>query len=409
MPSTPDRLSNARVLAPWYLIEFLNSYGATLLTAGLYDYANKALGASPSISLLLSASWGFAYIFICLNAGRLSERLGPRRLVGITVFCTILACLFGLISIALPSIALLFAVLLPFNIASSTMWPALESAITRTRAGTSLGTRTALYNLSWGSSGFVAFFTCGALEKMSWSTIFLVPALCALVALGLFYQFAPAESLISKDHVPDEVAGEQDLDTPEQRTRAKRLLLMAWIGNTFAYVAINVLIPVKYTLAKEAGLTSLTTIGIITSVWGFTRVAGFFVTWKWTRWHYKSSWLLAAQITLALTFLIMFLFHNPVVLIVTQIFFGFAAALLYASSLYYAMHVSDGHGGHAGLHEALIGIGILVGPALGALVGAGEIGPAALRRIAFAVVSLLLVGILVMAFLAPRKIHHTAV
>jgi MFS family permease len=399
----PQPLSDLRVLTPWYAIEFLNSYAATLLTAGCYDYANKVLHASPSTALWISAAWGLAYVFICLNAGRLSERLGPRRVVGLTVLAAILTSLFGVASILLPYIFMLFTVMLPYNIASSSMWPALESAITRTQAQTRLSTRTALYNLSWGSAGFAAFFTCGALEKIGFSTIFLVPALCSLLALAIFYLSAPPENLVSKDHVPEEAAGEHDLDTPDQRTRAKRLLLMAWIGNTFAYVAIYVLIPVKFALATEAGLTSLTSIGIITSVWGFTRFAGFFITWRWSGWHYKTSWLLASQFTLAVTFFLMLILHNPVILILTQIFFGLASALIYSSSLYYAMHVSDGHGGHAGLHEALIGVGIVIGPAIGALAGAGELGPPALLRIALAVTTLLLLGATAMALLAPSK------
>jgi MFS family permease len=404
-PATSKPLSNFRVLAPWYTIDLLNSYSATLLTAGCYDYADKVLHASPSTSLWLSAFWGLAYIFISLNAGRISERLGPRRVLGIMISATILSSLLGISSILIPFVFMLFAVMLPFNISSSTIWPALESAITRTQARTPLSTRIALYNFSWGATGFIALFTCGALEKLWWGNIFLVPALCSALSLSVFHFFAAPESLISKDHVPEESATEHDLDTPDLRTRAKRLLLMAWIGNTFAYVAINVLLPVKAALATEAGLTNLTAIGIITSVWGFTRCAGFFITWKWSGWHYKTSWLLAAQFTLAITFFLMLILHNPLILILTQILFGLATALIYSSSLYYAMHVSDGHGGHAGLHEALIGVGIAVGPAIGALAGAGELGPAALLRIALAVTLLLLLGATAMTLLAPPKLN----
>jgi MFS family permease len=399
----PKARSDFRVLAPWYTIDLLNSYAATLLTAGCYDYADKVLHVAPSTSLWLSAFWGLAYIFISLNAGRLSERLGPRRVLGIMITATIFSSLLGISSILIPFVFMLFAVMLPFNISSSTIWPALESAITRTQARAPLSTRTALYNFSWGATGFVALFTCGALEKLWWGNIFLVPALCSALSLGIFHVFAAPESLISKDHVPDESAHEHDLDSPDLRTRAKRLLLMAWIGNMFAYVAINVLLPVKAALATDAGLTNLTAIGIITSIWGFTRFVGFFITWKWSGWHYKTSWLLAAQFTLAITFFLMLILHNPLVLILTQILFGLATALIYSSSLYYAMHVSDGHGGHAGLHEALIGVGVVIGPGIGALAGAGELGPAALLRIAIAVTTLLLLAATAMTLLAPAQ------
>jgi hypothetical protein len=53
-------------------------------------------------------------------------------------------------------------------------------------------------------------------------------------------------------------------------------------------------------------------------------------------------------------------------LVLAQVFFGWATALLYYSSLYYAMDGSDAHGEH-GIHEALIGMGICGGPAASAV------------------------------------------
>jgi hypothetical protein len=55
------------------------------------------------------------------------------------------------------------------------------------------------------------------------------------------------------------------------------------------------------------------------------------------------------------------------VLVAAQLGFGWATALIYYSSLYYAMDGSDTHGEHGGIHESLIGIGICGGPAISAL------------------------------------------
>ncbi|HTA95482.1 MAG TPA: hypothetical protein VK769_05100, partial [Verrucomicrobiae bacterium] len=56
-----------------------------------------------------------------------------------------------------------------------------------------------------------------------------------------------------------------------------------------------------------------------------------------------------------------------VVLIVAQIFFGGAIGLIYYSSLFYSMDAGDTRGEHGGIHEAAIGLGNCVGPAVGAL------------------------------------------
>jgi predicted MFS family arabinose efflux permease len=137
-----------------------------LFAAGCYDYADDVLHASPSARLGLSALWGLVYIIGALLGGRISERLGSRRLVGVMVCFTIIASMVGLISIAIPKISVVLLIMLPFNVSNTMIWPALASAISRTRARTRLSARTAFCNLSWGSSGFAALFVCGALEKL---------------------------------------------------------------------------------------------------------------------------------------------------------------------------------------------------------------------------------------------------
>jgi MFS family permease len=392
-----------RTLGPWYAVEFLNSFACTLLTAGCYDYATDVLHATPSARLWLSAFWGFSYIFIAIGAGKLAEAWGPRRTVLTMSAGCVLTALAGLLAIRYPSVWTVLAVMLPYNFTSTMVWPAVESALSRAPGALKLSSRMSLYNISWGSAGFVAFFTRGALEHLHWSMIFIAPAAASLVGAVLMATLTRPDDWRGAAPVDDDPADAGELAQPGMRDRAAVLLKMAWVGNALAYVAINVLIPVMLRLATESGVTDLAAAGAITSVWSFTRFAAFGLVWWWVGWHYNVRWLLAAQFALALTFFAMLTWHWAPALVVAQILFGLATALVYSSSLYYAMHVSDGHGGHAGLHEALIGLGIAVGPTIGALAGTGELGPAALWRIAVGVTALLLLGTGVMAWMARRK------
>jgi hypothetical protein len=95
----------------------------------------------------------------------------------------------------------------------------------------------------------------------------------------------------------------------------------------------------------------------------------------------------------------MLLIHNLAVLIATQVLFGASAAILYSASLYYAMHVSSGHGGHAAFHEAFIGIGSTAGPLIGALASSGQSGQA-MPHIAVGVSILLAAGLAVIIWMA---------
>jgi MFS family permease len=65
-------------------------------------------------------------------------------------------------------------------------------------------------------------------------------------------------------------------------------------------------------------------------------------------------------------FLLILLIPNLVVLVVAQIIFGGALGLIYYSSLFYSMDISETKGEHGGIHEAAIGLGNFAGPALGA-------------------------------------------
>jgi MFS family permease len=54
-------------------------------------------------------------------------------------------------------------------------------------------------------------------------------------------------------------------------------------------------------------------------------------------------------------------------LVACQVVIGFALGLIYSASLYFGMVLSDGSTEHGGYHEALIGLGSVIGPGSGAL------------------------------------------
>lgn len=412
-PSPPASLTNLRALGPWYVAEFMNSFAVTLLTTGAYWYAERQLDASPSARLWLSAAWGFAYIFIALLAGVLTSRFGARKVtLGMIAGCIVTATV-GLLALAFRNIYMLAFVMLAYNFTSSQIWPPLESAITRSPGSARLSTRTALYNLVWASAGFLAFLTVGALADTHWSLIFIVPAAASLIATTTLFAFAVPEHMLADHHVADDPVSAHELDSPAIARRANTLLIMAWIGNALAYVAINTLIPVIPTLTTNAGVTDITLAAAISAIWPLARFAGFALSWAWRGWHYRPGILLAFQTLLTLAFFGMMHMNyiiptdagaSPALrltyFIAVQTLFGIAVAFVYASSLYYAMHVSSGAGGHAGIHEALIGAGVALGPTIGAIAGTGA---DTLPRITFAVTGVLLTGTVIMAVYAASR------
>jgi MFS family permease len=400
-----------RNLGPWFLAEFLCSYAVNLYLVGCYDFAtNKiaGIGASESSRLWVSAAWGFSYIFISLLAGRITEGLGPRRAAIAASSLSALTALAALIVLKERRLWILPLVMLPFNFTCTMIWPAIESGVTRSLGTMRLSSRIALFNLSWGLAGFVAIFTHGWLEEHAWWSVFVSAAAAFAAAAIILWRIGIPTRFIGTHNVPDDAAGEHELDSPGMRRRAQRFLIMAWLANGLAYTAIYVLFPIMTQLAKKAALNSTGTeasdsaAGMIVSVWFITRFIGFGLTSRWTGWHYKVSWLIAPLVLLAGTFFAMLTIHSLTAFLILQVFFGFCAALVFSGSLYYAMHVSSGHGGHAAFHEAVVGIGTTAGPVIGALAGTGELGPQALLRIAIGVTGVMAIGILAVSWLATR-------
>ena len=140
---------------------------------------------------------------------------------------------------------------------------------------------------------------------------------------------------------------------------------MAWLANPFAYIAINTLIPMLPTLAARFHLTPMFA-GFTCSLWGFVRLGTFMLLWYWTDWHYRFRWLVTAFALLIVSFALILTVPSLALLIVAQIFFGGAIGLIYYSSLFYSMDASEAKGDHGGIHEAAIGVGNCLGPALGA-------------------------------------------
>jgi predicted MFS family arabinose efflux permease len=178
---------------------------------------------------------------------------------------------------------------------------------------------------------------------------------------------------------------------------------MALFANPFAYVALNTIVAVIPQLTKDLHL-SPTSAGFFCSIWFFVRLGTFLLLWQWTTWHYHFSWLASAFLGLAVSFAAILLVPNLWVLAGAQVVFGLSVGLIYYSSLFYAMDVGETKGEHGGIHEAALGLGIFLGPAVGAT--ALRIAPAHSNSGAWAVTGLLLIGFVLLFVIKGKAKGH---
>ena len=140
--------------------------------------------------------------------------------------------------------------------------------------------------------------------------------------------------------------------------------------------------------------------GFVCSIWLFARAGAFVALWLWPGWHYRFRFLAAAYMVMMVSFGAMLLVPHLWALVLSQILLGPALGLIYYSSLFYSMDVGETKGEHGGIHEAVIGVGNCVGPAVAA--AALEFFPGRPGSGAWAVCLLLAPGLVVLYWLRYR-------
>ena len=367
---------NSRTLLPWYACHFAVVFCYSMISNAVYFLCIYQLKVPASSTLWIAAGGGLIYTPAAYFSGRLVDRWGARKvLMGATASC-LAVFLIGALAVYEGSVALMASVIFLLNLLATPSWPAIESALSRSPGTLRLGTRMMLYNLSWSSSSFIAFFLTGICgEIFGWARLCILLGACVLVILLVIARWTIPQSMILKEHTADHA---EDAAVPLEPTRAGTLLMMAWIANLFAYVSGNAMVPLMPAVTKGLGINNTGIATALGSIYMFARVIGFVLAWLWIGWRYRIRWKLTFVTIMLVSTYFIIVSQTITELILLQTVLGLALALIYSGSLYYAMHLSRGSGHNAGIHEAAIGLGTVLGPALAAMSGeAGDLGPKA--------------------------------
>ncbi len=372
----------------YFVLEGLNSFATVYYAYYLYFFMQEVFGFGNTANLTLAAVNGLVCMGSAWWAGRFAQRKGYVRALkcGFSIMAGALLVGSQLISAA----GQVFTMAL-YIFGMCFTWPTLEALVSQNESPSGLQQRIGIYNIVWASTAAIAYFSGGAmLDKLGLHSMFYVPAAIHLVQIILTFFILPR---LQQDRaIPAVMSGGQESVQELRRpalVQAKKFMRLAWLANPLGYIAINTLIAVIPGLARNYGL-SATMAGFFCSLWCFARVAAFVALWQWTDWHYRFRWLAAAYVSLILAFAGILMVHSIIVLIVAQIFFGLALGLLYYSSLFYSMDVGEAGSEHSGIHEAVIGFGNFVGPAVGA--ASLYLVPEIPRSGAFAVCGVLVLG-----------------
>ncbi len=384
--------------AACFTVEGLNSFAVVIYFSYLYFFFRDTFGFDDRQNLALAALIGLTYAAFSLWAGRFAQRCGYFTALKIGFGIMVAGLLLGS---QLGSVAGQIVAACIVNIGMCFTWPVLEALVSEGDTPADIPHVIGIYNITWAGTNTLAFCIGGMLiEKLGYRSMFYVPLAVMVVQFALVFW-------LEKIHPPGRAAdgGRPALTAgPDQPApaRAKLFQRLAWLANPFAYIAINTLVAVLPGIARKFELSTMGA-GFACSLWSFARFFTFIALWQWTGWHYRFRWLVTAFALLVVSFAAILIVPQLATVLVAQLFFGAAVGLIYYSSLYYAMNASDAKSEHGGIHEAAIGVGNCLGPAVGA--AALWLAPQSASIGAWAVSGLLAVGLggLVWLRLHPAK------
>ena len=365
-----------------YAAEAVNSAAGTLLTVGILFYTTHYFGWTARENFAVAACQGTLYVIGALSAKRIAGRwkrvAALQTLYAVMPLLAISAGFCATAGLAVPA-AMIVAVETGMMGAS---WPLLESLVSASGDPSLLARRLGWYNIVWAVTGAIALALSGGVIQHlpPWAFFGIVAG--AQITAGimimlrrLLYVRPPAENAAARDAGSDKTAsaGESEAD-------AKRLRLALWLSRIAlpsTYVVIFSLAPALPTLnAIERLSPTLATMQC--SIWFTARAAAFIVLGNTSFWQRRPFITLIASATMLAGFLGTIVSGSLTgpgmniglgaalfLMAAAQILLGLSLGAIYASSLYFGMAVSKGSTEHGGYHEALIGLGQLLGPIVG--------------------------------------------
>jgi len=351
------------------------------------------LGAPPLVSGLLGTAGFLLYVPVAIAAGHVCDRLGRRPVA--LVSCLICVVTWAAMWRASTAGQLLVLSTI-WGAGLGLLWPPVQAWLGDLSGDDSrlLNHNLGVFNAAWTAGLMVGPLAAGAAWEHWQVNAFLLPV--GIASLGLL---AVVLTPAGRHH--------EASDVPPPRVEpsvVRAFMLMAWcavIAATFARGTISAMFP---RIGETLGY-SPTLVGRIMFVIGAAQLIAFEMARLTSRWQYRRSPLVAAVVLTLLGQLMAQVTSSPWLFALSFALIGGATSLTFVSGITYALHLSaEGRGLRAGIHEAVVGAGLVIGPLVGGVV-AQYVGLKAPFSAGAAVCGLVLVAQLIVA---PRHVSDAA-
>jgi hypothetical protein len=355
-------------------VEFLASVAGTFTAVGLPFYSTHIFHWGLRGNSLMAVMQGTVYVAASLSANRIQSKAGR-----VTVLRWLYAamCAAAVLAFLFPHVGLVVVAVLAYGACAGICWPMLESLIAGTAGGEALSRRLGIYNVVWSSAGVVLMAGVGAVIEHWAPGVWVIIALSHAVCVSLLVLFHNLEEKSPPGQTAvDHLAVEAEL--LHHRRLAMWLSRITLPATYMVMIALAAMLP-TLPAVKPLRPTVATLMG---ATWMAARVATFAVLGFTVWWHARPRMLLWGSAAMFISFVAAIVPPSLgtgtfalASLVVWQVGLGFAFGYIYTASLYFGLALSEGSTEHSGYHEALIGLGAILGPgscALAAWIRPGE-------------------------------------
>ena len=339
---------------PIAALTFLCSLGTGILWNALYFIAEREYGFTKTDSLLLAFLNGILYTIVALRAGptvrALERRMSPRAALALVL--VVQAALAPLVLV--PSVAVLWCSAIAMTALGALQWPIVQSFLASGRHGSAMRNAIGWWNASWMLATAIGLALAGPLEAADltqWAIPMLLPVnLLALLFLARFpARPAAHDPETSARHVP---------------STYRPLLAASRVLHPMGYLVIGALSPILPYLFDNLA-TPKSVQAPIGATWHVARLLAVIVLWQTAFWHGRATSLVAAGVLLTAGFACAVAAPNEWGLVAGLFALGLGQGAIYYSAIYYGLAVGAGEVEAGGIHEALVGAGYFMGPAIG--------------------------------------------
>ncbi len=337
-------------------LTFLNSLATGVLWNGLGFITHTKYDYSAQQTYTLYIITGAVYALSALTCGRIIRRfegrMNARRVMMFLFIAQIIVA--PLIYVGSSSIGLIVIAVVT-SVTGACLWPIVQSYVAAGKSAHQTRRAIGQWCIVWMSSVALALFLMAPLQiGVGWLDPRL--ALFAILPMSVL-------SLICLRFVPEQ-PGHHHAPTEEAPRGYSTQLQSARILLPASYLLVGALSPLMPYLLDRLHLEPAS-VTPLTAVWLSTRVVVVALMTRIHFWHGRWATLLIGALLLAGGFAMVVTMPSVTFIVIGLAIFGSGHGIIYYAALYYALRVGSAQIDAGGTHEALIGLGYIVGPLAG--------------------------------------------